>query len=72
MTKSKVIELLPTLSYEELMFALASKLITEGWPENGKDTLLELSMHMEDGLSTLPPKELAAMVERVNATLATL
>ena len=65
-TKEDLIANLDSISWEDLMFALARKMHALGYPENALDYLLELEDHIEAGLSSLNSVDMAHLQYRMD------
>jgi hypothetical protein len=65
-TKEDLIANLGQISWEDLMFALAQKMHTLGYPENALDYLHELEDHIEAGLSSLNSVDRAHLQYRMD------
>lgn len=65
-TKEDLIANLDSISWEDLMFALARKMHALGYPENALDYLLELEDHIEAGLSSLNSVDRAHLQYRMD------
>ena len=65
-TKEDLIANLESISWEDLMFALARKMHALGYPENALDYLLELEDHIEAGLSSLNSVDRAHLQYRMD------
>ena len=65
-TKEDLFANLDSISWEDLMFALARKMHALGYPENALDYLLELEDHIEAGLSSLNSVDMAHLQYRMD------
>ena len=65
-TKEDLFANLDSISWEDLMFALARKMHALGYPENALDYLLELEDHIEAGLSSLNSVDQAHLQYRMD------
>ena len=65
-TKEDLFANLDSISWEDLMFALARKMHALGYPENALDYLLELEDHIEAGLSSLNSVDRAHLQYRMD------